>query len=149
MEEVKTIDSRSCKEIYVIFNKLGLFNKLPNELKQYISKNQSLSYEYDFNIDLPLIYQIDNEKTKEYISYLYLKFINDRDNERNMLLTKYEENEILHQKELKEKYNPDNLFKNKSNMNVEDKADIVEMVKYKKSFWRKIFDKIKGIFDKE
>ena len=37
MEEVKTIDSRSCKEIYVIFNKLGLFNKLPNELKQYIS----------------------------------------------------------------------------------------------------------------
>lgn len=149
MKEVKTIDSISCKEIYVIFNKLGLFNKLPNELKQYISENQSLSYEYDFNIDLPLIYQIDNEKTKEYISYLYLKYINDRDNEKNMLLTKYEENEILHQKELKEKYNPENIFKNKVNENVENKADKVEMVKYKKSFFRKIFDMIKSILCKK
>ena len=149
MEEVKTIDSRSCKEIYVIFNKLELFNKLPNELKQYISKNKSLSYEYDFNIDLPLIYQIDNEETKEYISYLYLKYINDRDNERNMLLTKYEENEMLYQKEFKEKYNLDNLFKNKRNMNVEDEENIVEIAKYKKIFWRKIFDKIKVFFDKK
>ena len=60
MEEVKTIDSKSCKEIYVILNKLGLFYKLPEELKEYISKNQSLSYEYDFDRDLPLIYQINN-----------------------------------------------------------------------------------------
>ena len=110
MEEIKMIDSKSCKEIYVIFNKLKLFNKLPNELKQYILENQSLSYEYDFNIDLPLVYQIDNEKTKEYISYLYLKYINDRDNEKNILLKKYEENEIIYQEELKRKYNPDNIF---------------------------------------
>ena len=84
MEDIRTIDSISCKEIYVILNKLGLFYRLPDDLKEYISKNQSLSYEYDFNIDLPLIYQIDNEKTKAYISYLYLKYINDSDDEKNI-----------------------------------------------------------------
>ena len=113
MEEIRAIDSKSCKEIYVILNKLGLFYKLPTELKEYIIQNQDLSYEYDFNIDLPLVYQIDNEKTKAYISYLYLKYINDSDNEKNILLRKYEQNEKIYQEKLMEKYNPDNIFKSK------------------------------------
>lgn len=113
MEGNRTIDSKSCKEIYVILNKLGLFYKLPIELREYISENQSLSYEYDFNIDLPLIYQINNEKTKEYISYLFLKYINDNDDEKRILLEKYEKNEKLQKEELIKKYNPDDIFKNR------------------------------------
>ena len=50
MKDIKTVDSKSCKEIYIILNKLGLFYKLPEEIKKYISDNQSETYEYDFNI---------------------------------------------------------------------------------------------------
>ena len=107
----KVIDSKSCKEIYVILNKLDLFYKLPIELKEYIFKNQDLSYKYDFNIDLPLIYQIDNEKTKAYISYLYLKYINDSDNEKDILLKKYNQNERIYQEKLAQKYDSKNIFK--------------------------------------
>lgn len=145
MEELKTIDAKSCKEIYVILSKLGLFYKLPAELKEYIYQNQSLSYEYDFDANLPLIYQINNEETKAYISYLYLKYINDSRNEKNILLKKYEQNEVFEQEKLKEKYSSDKLFK-KNNINIQNSIEEVSMVKYKKSILKKILDKLKNIF---
>lgn len=150
MEEIRTIDSKSCKEIYVILSKLGLFYKLPEELKEYIYQNQSLSYEYDFDTNLPLIYQINNDKTKAYISYLYLKYINDSSSEKAILLKKYEQNEIINQKDLKEKYSYDNLFK-KNNIHSQDNYNVeeVSMIKYKESILKKILDKLKSIFHKK
>ena len=149
MGEIRTIDSKSCKEIYVILNKLGLFYKLPRELKEYISENQSISYEYDFNIDLPLIYQINNEKTKEYISYLFLKYINDNDDEKRILLEKYEKNEELLQEELVKKYNPDDIFKNRNKIvqQAEQSAEETRMTIVQEEKWyQKIFNLIKNIF---
>ena len=150
MEDIRTIDSKSCKEIYVILSKLGLFYKLPEELKEYIYQNQSLSYEYDFDNNLPLIYQINNDKTKAYISYLYLKYINDSSSEKAILLKKYEQNEIINQKNLKEKYSYDNLFK-KNNIHSQDNYNVeeVSMIKYKESLLKKILDKLKSIFHKK
>lgn len=145
MEDIKTINSKSCKEIYVILNKLGMFYKLPEELKEYISKNQSLSYNYDFDMNLPLIYQIDNEKTKAYISYLYLKYINDNVKEKDILLKKYEQNEKEYIQKSKEIYNYDNLFKKKheKNLNTSEK-DNTEMILYEKeTFFKKVINSIK------
>lgn len=152
MEEIKTIDSKSCKEVYVILNKLGLFYKLPEGLKEYISKNQSLSYEYDFDRDLPLIYQINNEKTKDYISYLYLKYINDSTHEKEILLNKYQQNEKLHQEKLIQKYNPDNIFQKHNKENKIEENTIqkeVALVQYKESIFKKFINKIKEIFGKK
>lgn len=146
MEEIKTIDSKSCKEIYIILNKLGVFNKLPTELQEYIFKNQNLSYKYDINVDLPLIYQIDNEETRRYISYIYLKYINDNVNEKNILLNKYIQNEKEHQKVLREKYNQDNIFNNDIQEN-RNTTEEVAIVKYKESIFNKILNKIKWIFN--
>ena len=149
MGEIRTIDSKSCKEIYVILNKLGLFYKLPRELREYISENQSSSYEYDFNIDLPLIYQINNEKTKEYISYLFLKYINDNDDEKRILLEKYEKNEELQQEELVKKYNPDDIFKSRNKIvpQVEQPSEETRMIIVQEEKWyQKIFNLIKNIF---
>lgn len=149
MREIRTIDCKSCKEIYVILNKLGLFYKLPRELREYISENQSSSYEYDFNIDLPLIYQINNEKTKEYISYLFLKYINDNDDEKRILLEKYEKNEELQQEELVKKYNPDDIFKSRNKIvpQVEQPSEETRMTVVQEEKWyQKIFNLIKNIF---
>lgn len=142
MEEVKTIDSKVCKELYVILNKLNLFYKLPEDLQQYISNNQDALYKYDFNTDVPLIYQIENENTKELISYIYLKYINTNMQEKDMLLNKYEQNEQVHNKELAEKYNPENIFR-KDNIYNENKLVISND---KKSLFSKILDRIKRIF---
>ena len=148
MKEIRTIYYKSCKEIYVILKKLELFYKLPRELKEYISENQSLSYEYDFNIDLPLIYQINNEKTKEYISYLFLKYINNNDDEKRILLEKYEINENLQQEELIKKNNPDDIFKDKNRVVSQKKITCeeigVDIVQEK--WYQKILTLIKNLF---
>lgn len=148
MERIRTIDSKSCKEIYVILNKLGLLYKLPIELREYISENQSLSYEYDFNIDLPLVYQMNNEKTKEYISYLFLKYINDNDDEKRILLEKYEKNEKLHQEELIKKYNPTDIFRNKNRVVPQKELTFEEtrMTIVQEKWYQRILTLIKNLF---
>lgn len=54
--------------------------------------------------------------------------------------------------EAKEKYNPDNLFKNKFTTNENKSKDInvtdddLPIVKYKESFWARFTNKIKKLF---
>lgn len=151
MKNIRIIDSKSCRELYVILNKLNLFYKLPMELRKYILENQDKLYEYDFDSNLPLIYQIENENTKRYISYLYLKYINDSLEEKKMLLDKFEENEKIYQNNLKEKYNTDNLLKKPKTKTSDYGNNTVMMekaiIEYKeKIFLQKIFDKIKYFF---
>ncbi len=150
MQEVKNIDSNSCREIYIILNKLELFYKLPEALKDYITQNQNLSYPYQFDKNLPLFYQIDNEKTKACLSYLYLKYINDSADEKNTLLKKYEQNEKIHQEKLREKYNPNDIFKKsvpevKLQENVSSTNEFAMVIK-KESLFKKWLNKIKNIF---
>ena len=55
------------------------------------------------------------------------------------------------QKEMRRKYNPDNLFKNKVEKNVVDTVKIEhnELIEYKKHNWHhKILDKLLNIFRK-
>lgn len=149
MEEIKTIDSVTCKEIYVILNKLGFLNKLPTQLREYICNNKSISHTFDFDENIPLIYQIPNKNTKNLLVYLYLKYINDSKEEKDILLNKIEENEQEYQKEIQEKFNPDNLFKNKklgqeNNTNKED--SLIEVNKEK--WYKKIFTFLKKLFIK-
>ena len=52
------------------------------------------------------------------------------ENEKERLKSIYAENERKYQNELREKYNPDNLFKNKQRV-VEEKFEKTAMVEYK------------------
>ena len=65
--------------------------------------------------------------------------------EKREIIKQLNENEKKYQEELREKYNPDNLFKNK-----DIKAEITEqpvaMVEYKESIFRRIINRIKIIF---
>jgi len=59
-------------------------------------------------------------------------------------------NEIKYQEELRKKYNPDNIFKDrqKSTEYVETQKENTEIATYKESFFSKIISKIKLIFHK-
>ena len=68
-------------------------------------------------------------------------------NEINNILA---ENEKKYEEELREKYNPDNLFKKKENKQeekVEEQHSL--MVVENKTWYKKIFEKIKNIFKKK
>ena len=73
--------------------------------------------------------------------------------EKQKLLQIYSNNEKNYQAELREKYNPDNLFKKQKNyvQNLENNTitEETKIVEYKeKNFLQKIFDKIKHLFKK-
>lgn len=80
---------------------------------------------------------------------MYKDFICD-DIERAKLEETLSNNEIKYQEELREKYSPDNIFKNRQNTieNVEIKKENREMATYKESFFNKIISKIKLLFHK-
>lgn len=71
-----SIDKDVCREVYIILNKLDLYNRLPEELRAYIEKNQNMEYKFDFNEKAPLFYQISSNETKSFLTYVFIKYIN-------------------------------------------------------------------------
>ena len=56
-------------------------------------------------------------------------------------------NDLKYEEFIREKYNPDNIFKDKSNLkqNV-NTTETMAIVEYKENFWKKLINKIKCFF---
>ena len=78
------IDKNACKEVYVILNRLKLYNRIPEEMRIYIEKNQNEEHAFDFNEKAPLFYQVENEATKTFLTYLFIKYINTNEKDAQM-----------------------------------------------------------------
>lgn len=87
------IDNNALTETYVILNKLKLYYKLPDEFQKYIEMNKNNDYNFDFNENIPLFNQLKNDTTKNLISFIYIKYIND--SEKNSQFYEHEIEEIL------------------------------------------------------
>lgn len=70
------IGADSFREVYVILNRLNLYNRIPKEIQDYIEENQNIQHKFDFNEKIPLYEQLDNEGTKGMLTYLFIKYIN-------------------------------------------------------------------------
>lgn len=147
------IDKKAYYETYIILKNLDLIGEIPEEIRMQLINNGESDEQFSFDQNVPLFEQIDNEKTKALLSYLYLKYINKNKTEKNMLFEKYKQNEVDNQNEINEKYSTDNLFK-KADISNETKeptkeTEHTELVKYNKgSIFRRIIEKIKNILRK-
>lgn len=132
-------------EVYEILILLGnrFINKLPEKLFNLIETEKLDSYNPQYNLDRPLEEQNIKDDSIGMIALFYLNYWCETEEERKELKQIFEENEAKYQKELREKYNPENLFLNKQIENKE--TEEISLVEYKKSFFRIIIDKIKQI----
>lgn len=123
--------------------------RIPKKFISYFENNKSQEYNWTIDKSLPLEKQDLLPTTKEILTVLYKDFICD-DVERVKLEKTLSNNEIKYQEELREKYNPDNIFKDrqKTTEYVETQKENTEMATYKESFFSKIISKIKLIFHK-
>jgi len=130
-------------EVYAILVLLGerFVNKLPNKLFELIKDERLDSYNPQYNLELPLEEQNVKEETIDMIALFYLNYWCSSKEEKEQLKEVWKENEEKYEKELNEKYNTDNLFKNRQTENKDEKE--ISMIKYKKSIFRIIIDKIK------
>ena len=85
--EDKRIDRNVLTEVYVILMQLGLYSKLPMEFQKFIMENKNSDYIFEFNKNVPLFNQINNDSTRILLSYIYMKYINNSIDEEKFLLT--------------------------------------------------------------
>ena len=106
--------------------------RIPKKFISYFENNKSQEYNWNIDKSLPLEKQDLLPTTKEILAVLYKDFICD-DVERVKLEKTLSDNEIKYQEELREKYNPDNIFKDrqKSTEYVETQKENTEIATYK------------------
>lgn len=122
-------------------------NKLPNKLLEMI-KNKS-NKKYNINIDLKKDLKSQNitKKTKDILMVLTYNYWSN-EQEKAYLEKRFYENEKKCQKELSEKYNIENIFKDEKIYEENKSDEIISIIEYKENYFLRLFNKIKSFFKK-
>ncbi len=138
---MENFDKKVFSEVIDILNHsdIQIVERIPKKIITFLLDNANDEYEpnidfYNENWDDTI-----QEDTKAILALIYRDYIVS-DDEKNNLLYKEREELTKKEEELKEKYNIDNLFKNKNTVSE------ISMVEYKEPILKKIWDKIKQIF---
>lgn len=136
-------------EIFKIMSANEL-NKIPNNFIANIQKEMDKNYEFVLDKNKQLIEQELMTETKALIVKIYERFLApESEKEMWQNYDRYCLQEIEKQK--KERYNPDDVFKNRNKVSSSEavtQSEIVTMIKYKKdNLFTKIINKIKSFFN--
>ena len=123
--------------------------KIPQKLKDIFREEKDNSYKKIINADVPIIEQNLKEETLSIISLLNLQYWCEDESEKERLRNIYNENERKYQTQLREKYNPDNLFKSKTSNIETEQIEKVSMIEYKESIFTRILNRIRKIFKRD
>ena len=96
--------------------------KIPNKLKEFIKVNASEDYLVDFDYNKPLSEITISKEAKGIISIICLNYWCENEEEKREYLGLLNTNEQEYQKILREKYNPENIFKSDRSINLNSNA---------------------------
>lgn len=143
---IKTRQAYSEIDEFIGLLTLAEQNEIPKKLRDFFKEQKDKEYVKNINPNIPIKDQNLLEETLALIAMLNLQYWCKDENEKERLKNIYSENERKYQEELRKKYNPDNLFKNKqktTDENVEETA----MIEYKKeNIFSKIMTFLKNLF---
>ena len=147
---MKEIYREAFVEISEIFKLMPntMLVKIPNKFKQIIENEKSTTY--TSNIKEPLEQCILKEETIIILSLIYRDFLCDKEEKARL---QYRDAQKIKEAEdeLREKYDPDNIFKNRNNNSIEENMNKVEetsIAVIKEKWYEKIFSIIKNLFKK-
>ena len=125
--------------------------KIPIKLRELFKNEKLKNYDPIIKKEIPLNEQKLEKKTYAILAMLDLKYWCDNEEEKQELIRAYSNNDKNREKELREKYNPDNIFRHKTKQyeqerNTEEITSLVELKE--ESFIKKIIDRIKKIIKK-
>lgn len=148
MEMNKVLDRNACayKEIYEILRIFPseLVNKVPNDKIEFFYKNMDKNYEYNISKET-FDGQTMLEETAAILTILFRDYwSNPEQKEKLINFTKNAQSII--EKEDRERYNLDNIFKNRNMNNIEDTQQEQALVEYKETFLKRTISRIKNLF---
>lgn len=126
-----------------------IIKKIPIKFLDFINKIESKTYKFEYDQSKSLNEQNLKPETRGLIALVYQDYIcNDEERKEYMQKSQLFANQM--EKLKREKYNPDNIFKNKKSYLTSIENNIsteTAMIEYKeKSLIQKLFDKIKNLF---
>lgn len=134
--------ARAYTEVLEILNHIPEeeYNVIPkNEIEFYKSNcDKNYNYVYDESIDLK-DQKISREANAVIVSIYMNYFANEK--QKSVINEILKQNTIKNENEKREKYNPDNIFKETQSQNLP-----IEINTEKENFFKRIFNKLKSIF---
>ena len=115
------------------------------KLLELFNEEKDKNYQPNINPNISLAGQNLQRKTLALLAMLNLNYWCKDENEKKELLKMYSENDKKIEAEMRERYNPDNLFKKREKVeqNNDIKQEKTELIEYKeKNIFRKILDRI-------
>ena len=134
-------------EIDMILNKMEdkYVERIPYQIRELIRQEKNNNYHPDIELSEKILDNKLQRKTIAILAWLNLNYWCDNEEEKERLITIYNENDRIKDRESKEKYNSDDLFKSKIK---EEKIENVTMIEYKENFFIKLLNKIKKFFQR-
>ena len=143
--------TKELSEAAVEFNRIleytseDLKNKIPKKFLDFLQSIQSETYKFEYDKTKKLDEQKLKPKTRGLIALVYQDYIcNEAEKEEYIQKSQKLIKQIEESK--REKYNPNDIFKDKKIENDKDTTNTVEIVEYKESIIKRIIRKIKNIF---
>ena len=122
--------------------------KIPQKMIQLFQNEKLENYEVNINTSNPLDKNYLSKNTMVLIAMLNYQYWCPNEMVKKDLYKQYLSNNKKYEKEIREKYNIDKLFKKTEQCEI--KEEIQALVEYKeKSFIERIWDKIKNLFNKK
>ena len=137
-------------EVYTILQELNEeeYNKIPPEVIKTIEANRNEDYEYELDDELELKDQPMLPETKAILFNLFRDYLANPEQKTKIIRM---QNEARQKNELKKQqmYNTD-VFADKPNESLtENNNEIMQIVEYKESIFKRILNKIKSFFIKK
>ena len=145
--DTKTKETYS--QVYGVLEMLGenYIKKLPSSLYKMIQEEKSNEYNPQYDSSIALEEQNIRKEAFAMIALFHLNYWCNSNEEKEKLKELFKENEEKYQAEIRERYNPDNLFKNKvKNKNVEQTEEKRLTVIQEEKWYQKIFNIVKKLF---
>ena len=131
------------------FMEIRYVEKVPKKMREMFKNEKLQDYEPNIDKNIPLEEQQLERKTLAILSMLNLNYWCENEEEKEELIRAYSNNDKKRNEELREKYNPDNIFKNKNKEREVEQIteEITAIAEYKKeNFIKKLLNKIKRLF---
>lgn len=147
MEEEKV----SYAEVDEILNYIDeeYVKRIPEKVRDFFKEERDENYKLEIDVNKPLEEQNLKRKTMVILAILNMNYWCDKEEEKKEIIESLSKNEEIYQKEIREKYNPDNIFKNKDNQedDITNTNLDTQLIEYEnQSFIEKILNRIKRFF---
>ena len=123
--------------------------KIPLKMREMFKNEKLDGYNPEIDTTIPLDNQNVMRKTIIILAMLNLNYWCENEEEKQKLIKIYADNDIKREEELREKYNPDNIFKNRQKTEQIETTSAALIEYQEENFLKRIIKKVMSLFKRK